>query len=328
MTSRSRSFQKSFGEIAAIASSSMPRDTQTQEIVASLSREIPVVAVNFLIASHDNSLQSRFSSGYSQQMVAHLETNSYQRELSALGLFSLTGSLRYNDVRWDEKPGLKVLSDCIRGEGHGDCVTTPLVSSSGRLVGFQNLSLAEAGLIDNDVRSFLDDISTTVANLLDPVSFRNLVSQDYSEPQSVFAIDHTGAVLTLRGTEAGWRDKNGFLKTARAKAGAGASNWIVRCRDGLHSFRLWNAGVQQLGKDGNHLIVCDLGVVSLPLTLRELEVASLVAEGYRSIDIAQQLKITRRTANAHVEAILQKLDVSNRAAAAAVIVHHGWRLLC
>jgi DNA-binding CsgD family transcriptional regulator len=57
---------------------------------------------------------------------------------------------------------------------------------------------------------------------------------------------------------------------------------------------------------------------SLPLTLRESEVLSLVAAGGSNDEIAKRLGISVRTASHHVERILAKLGVPSRTAAAAV----------
>jgi non-specific serine/threonine protein kinase len=48
------------------------------------------------------------------------------------------------------------------------------------------------------------------------------------------------------------------------------------------------------------------------LTTRELQVARLVAQGFSNRQIAEQLVITERTVGAHVEHILDKLNVSSR----------------
>ncbi|MFE3280826.1 ATP-binding protein [Nocardia sp. NPDC059239] len=53
------------------------------------------------------------------------------------------------------------------------------------------------------------------------------------------------------------------------------------------------------------------------LTARELEIAELVADGRSNRDIANDLVISRRTAEGHVERILSKLGFSNRAQIAA-----------
>lgn len=54
-----------------------------------------------------------------------------------------------------------------------------------------------------------------------------------------------------------------------------------------------------------------------PLTMREFEVAKLVAEGATNREIAERLVISPKTASAHIEHILAKLRVSRRAEIAA-----------
>ncbi len=48
------------------------------------------------------------------------------------------------------------------------------------------------------------------------------------------------------------------------------------------------------------------------LTMREREVLRLIARGYMYKEIAQQLGISARTVEAHVSAVLRKLQLSNR----------------
>src|SRR5204863_2006111 len=54
-----------------------------------------------------------------------------------------------------------------------------------------------------------------------------------------------------------------------------------------------------------------------PLTVREFEVARLIAEGLTNGEIADRLDIAPKTASAHVEHILAKLPVTRRAEIAA-----------
>jgi DNA-binding NarL/FixJ family response regulator len=49
-----------------------------------------------------------------------------------------------------------------------------------------------------------------------------------------------------------------------------------------------------------------------PLTVREQEVAELVAQGLSNAEIAEQLFITEKTAAYHVGSILTKLDFTSR----------------
>jgi DNA-binding CsgD family transcriptional regulator len=59
------------------------------------------------------------------------------------------------------------------------------------------------------------------------------------------------------------------------------------------------------------------------LTPREREVLQLVVDGASDNEIADQLFITRRTASKHVAAIIEKLEVPNRTAAATAAVRRG-----
>lgn len=59
------------------------------------------------------------------------------------------------------------------------------------------------------------------------------------------------------------------------------------------------------------------------LSPRELEVLRLLVEGTSDPEIAERLYISRKTASNHVHAILQKLGVASRAAAAALAVRSG-----
>lgn len=59
------------------------------------------------------------------------------------------------------------------------------------------------------------------------------------------------------------------------------------------------------------------------LTAREREVAELVAQGLSNREIATRLVITERTAESHVQHILEKLAVNSRGRIAAWAVEHG-----
>jgi DNA-binding NarL/FixJ family response regulator len=60
-----------------------------------------------------------------------------------------------------------------------------------------------------------------------------------------------------------------------------------------------------------------------PLSAREIEVLSLVAEGMRNREIGLALGITEETVQVHVKHILQKLDVKDRSAAITVGLRRG-----
>ena len=59
------------------------------------------------------------------------------------------------------------------------------------------------------------------------------------------------------------------------------------------------------------------GIADHPLSNRELEVATLVAEGLSNRAIAQRLHLSERTAESHVKNICDKLGFNSRSQVAA-----------
>lgn len=60
------------------------------------------------------------------------------------------------------------------------------------------------------------------------------------------------------------------------------------------------------------------------LTPRESEILALLAEGLSNRGIGDNLGISEGTVKVHVKAILRKLGVTSRVAAAVLAVEHGW----
>jgi non-specific serine/threonine protein kinase len=69
------------------------------------------------------------------------------------------------------------------------------------------------------------------------------------------------------------------------------------------------------------------GTEKSPFTLREREIVALVAQGLTNREIASRLVISERTADTHVQHILNKLGVSSRVQVAAWAVEHGLHAL-
>ncbi len=123
--------------------------------------------------------------------------------------------------------------------------------------------------------------------------------------------DHpTARVLMLTSSEAN-EDVRFALK-------AGACGYVtknVRAGELAEAIRTIHAGGQVLSEVLRKKLAEDDG--TRHLTLREMEVLGLVRQGFTNDEIGRLLGISERTARAHMGTILEKLHVSDRAAAVA-----------
>jgi DNA-binding NarL/FixJ family response regulator len=76
------------------------------------------------------------------------------------------------------------------------------------------------------------------------------------------------------------------------------------------------AGFRILPGIRNHL-------VAYPLTRRELEILTLIADGEGNKSIADILQISQHTVKFHISSIFEKLHVSSRTEAVKAGIHHG-----
>jgi len=67
-----------------------------------------------------------------------------------------------------------------------------------------------------------------------------------------------------------------------------------------------------------------MGSMAAPLTNRETQILTYVAEGNSNKEIAYILKISEQTIKNHVSAILRKLNANDRAHAVALALRSGW----
>lgn len=113
---------------------------------------------------------------------------------------------------------------------------------------------------------------------------------------------------------------------------AGAAGYLLKDstpQDLLQAIRDVHAGESSLHpKIARKLIreinqPSDLPLTDKPLTVRELEVLKLVAQGMSNQEIAKRIVVGERTVRAHVSAVLSKLHLANRTQAALYAVRKG-----
>jgi NarL family two-component system response regulator LiaR len=114
---------------------------------------------------------------------------------------------------------------------------------------------------------------------------------------------------------------------------AGAAGYLTKdapIRDLTTAVRLAHAGDHIIDRASAHKIIRNMDEDkrkeknTLDLYPRELEVLKLTAKGLRNKEIANDLKISVRTVQAHLSNIFSKLDVDSRNEAVLRALKEGW----
>jgi non-specific serine/threonine protein kinase len=118
-------------------------------------------------------------------------------------------------------------------------------------------------------------------------------------------------------------DHDLVVAAARNRLGEAAFRAVYAAGRNLPLDEAIAEAVAVVGQDAAIAEVADRGDAQRPLSPREVDVLRLVAEGRPDKEIAAALGISPRTVGRHVGAILAKLGVESRAAAAARAVRDG-----
>jgi DNA-binding NarL/FixJ family response regulator len=113
-------------------------------------------------------------------------------------------------------------------------------------------------------------------------------------PEDVIAVIRAGA--------------RGYVTKTISPSELGDAIRLVHSGDAVFSPRLAGFVLDAFGTEGNHISDPELD----RLTNREREVLRLIARGYAYKQIAKHLSLSVKTIEAHVSAVLRKLQLSNR----------------
>ncbi len=130
-----------------------------------------------------------------------------------------------------------------------------------------------------------------------------LVLTSFSEDEKVFSAIKAGALGYL-------------LKDATPQELLAAIRQVYRGEPSMDS-AVANKLMRELQRSS------DLPLTEEPLTVREVDVLKLVAQGLTNQDIAEKLVISERTVRTHVSHILDKLHLANRTQAALYALREG-----
>ena len=208
--------------------------------------------------------------------------------------------------------------DLIEPSGFAEGTTQCLFSTDGRYVGVLNLALTRPTTLLPPVRSALTLLLDSLAAAVDPVSRIGVDERAPDMSTGYWATPLPDCSRTRLGTISGDAPPDLLaghsplteLIDQAARSRPLPATILVPHGQQLLELRLTRSGTT------TH-VQCRAATRPAGLSLRELHVMAELTRGRTNRQIADNLSIAPRTVATHIEHILAKLDIPNRAAAAA-----------
>jgi DNA-binding CsgD family transcriptional regulator len=309
--------------IAATVSSGAAVTERAEEILDQLGTLIPTQgALLSYVTPSTHERHALANDGYAQQMVDVLNGADFQAEvIEPFGLSRPGQPMRDRDLPVDPL-SLRCVAEHFRPAGMVSGLLSALVTSDGRYVGFLDLAVNDEHHPSDEACAVVGYVGPALANVVDPLQSARWLASTLPGGCSAFGLLDGGRIVSLHG-----QPKDEFLDP-----GLCVSRTVDRMLDrgSRTAAFLWpRAGggwfACRAFRCPDHLVVVVCGELDRPhhLTTRELEVLTYLVAGCSNADIAAQLWLSARTAKAHVEHILEKLEVPTRAAAAGRAIQEG-----
>ncbi|HVX52909.1 helix-turn-helix transcriptional regulator [Nocardioides sp.] len=252
---------------------------------------------------------------YAEPVAEHLAARLHEDPLFAM-IRHPGGTLWLRDVPAELRPISTTIQEVLEPCGFEDGMTKCLFSRDGRYVGVLNLSLRHRrgpsrapalalGLLD-------DCLAEAVAGAAQGVSDDGGAAVDSTvlvvpdRPAGAMAVPAGALPPDLRGAEAELADLVRRVAVTRQLP----TTVLVPHAATLHELRLSRRG-------SSTVVVCSRAATRDGLSGRELQVLAQLTLGRTNPEIALRLHVSVRTVATHVEHLLAKLGLPNRAAAAS-----------
>jgi len=275
-----------------------------------------------------------YAKGYPEPLMAYLDGPDFEVDVVSPFAQAETGwPARVRDLPF--KPlELRCMSEFYLPVGFVEGLVAPLASVGGRCTGFLDSSATDRRHPTDEARQLMSYLSRILGRLIDPVEDTRRAGRLLAGEQYVLQIE---PVRDRDRREVGRR-----VQMIRPRS-VGEEQELLTYFDGLVKLIVestghwwatqffWEGPAGQWHRsrcvrrhDGGFVVgVSPLEQRPYGLSKRELEVLTLVADGARNDEIAARLMVTTRTVKAHVQHILEKLDVSSRSAATMHAIEEG-----
>jgi DNA-binding CsgD family transcriptional regulator len=307
---------------AAVISSTGTVQERVSEVLQEVRAIVPFRAA--MVATVDSTTgggREIMREDYPDRLAQYMRGEEFQAELVEPFGFDRSGwPFRERDLPIDPM-SLRVVAEYLRPD-YVEGLLSALVTPQGRYLGFLILSCDDASNPTDAACAAVGHIAPMLANLVDPLHSARWLASTLLEEETAVALLPDGTATVLRGeAPSALLDADSAVRRSAARLvgerrpvitflSRGADGGWLRCR--LFCCR-----------DGTPVLAVRSRDSVYELTPRELEVVRHLVDGQTNGEIAAALWITQRTVRAHVERILEKLDVTNRSGAVAKALTEG-----
>ncbi len=307
---------------AAVISSAGTVQERVSEVLHELRAIVPYRAA--MVAAVDSATgvgREIVREDYPDRLAEYMRGGEFQAELVEPFGFHRSGwPFREQDLPVDPM-SLRVVAEYLRPD-YVEGLLSALVTPDGRYLGFLILSCDDASNPTDAACAAVGHIAPMLANLVDPLYSARCLAATLLDEETAVALLPDGAAETLRGeASSALLDADSAVRRSAARLAderrpeiaflsrAADGGWL-RCR----LFRC---------REGTAVLAARSCDDVYELTPRELEVLRHLVDGQTNGEIAAALWVTQRTVRAHVERVLEKLDVANRSGAVAKALIEG-----
>lgn len=311
-------------DIAKVTGSALDTHTAAAEVLELLRRAIPFAAASI---SAWNPITDRHetiaNASYPEPLVDHLDTWFVERD----EVFRYMRDVDPTPLRWQDMPfdyrRLHSARAYLMPSGFDEGVTTCLYTADGRYTGCLHVSTDTRSHPSDAAMDVLTVLQTALAGIPDALRATSWLTQALAATDGAVIIAPSGRVVTIPGRPADPDLVAGspLITAVSARLGAAGGRYLWDSGDGR-----WRRIRLERLAEGTLVLTRP---ASLPhgVTPRELDVLTLLTEGYTTAEIAALLFVSVKTAGKHVEHLMEKLAVGSRTAAAARALAEGLILL-
>ncbi|WP_312981526.1 LuxR C-terminal-related transcriptional regulator [Corynebacterium sp.] len=214
--------------------------------------------------------------------------------------------------------------------GYDEGFSAPLRTTEGRYTGAIHLSVTHRDDLPEHLTPALSWLPSVIGPVADQLADMRTIRRDlFTDEESVMLVENDGTVVSL--------DDETITQRSSTRVEHIVGNLVVGSltelqRRGIHKFlvRISDSLLYTVTCvwTGTRLIA-GLSAIAPPyeLTHRELEVTSLVVDGWTNSQVAMRLGVSARTVEKHVQNIFVKVGVASRASLCVVAVREGLIML-